>query len=154
MAVRTAYDPTAGEILTATNLEKLAGGWIGYNQVTASQGSITADVDLTGLSVAVTVGPSRRIRISAYVAVETTVASDRAALLVKEGATQLTVATVSLLTAARGVSLTASVVLTPTTGAHTYKLSMVRTDGSGTLTSIASATQPAFILCEDIGPAA
>ena len=49
MAVRTAYAPVAASVLTAANLAKVAGGWIGYNEVTANQGSISTTVDLTSL---------------------------------------------------------------------------------------------------------
>lgn len=152
MDVRTAYDPTAGEVLTATNLEKLAGGWIGYAEVTADQSGITVEVDLTSLTVAVTVGPSRRIKITASVRVVTTVNNDAVTLKIAEGATILQQRDVTLSVASNSGGLVAEVVLTPTTGAHTYKLRMVRTLGSVTMQ--AGATYPAFICVEDIGPAA
>jgi hypothetical protein len=41
VAVRTAYAPVAATVLTAANLAKLPGGWIGYNEVTANQTTIT-----------------------------------------------------------------------------------------------------------------
>ena len=56
MAVRTAYAPVASTVLTAANLAKLPGGWIGDAQVTANQTGITTATDLTGLTVAVTAG--------------------------------------------------------------------------------------------------
>ena len=69
MPVRTAYAgaAVAGEVLSAANVNRISGGWIGYNEVTANQTPITTEVDLTGLSVAVTVGTARRIRISVHV---------------------------------------------------------------------------------------
>ena len=155
MAVRTAYDPTAGEVLTATNLERLAGGWIGYAEVTANQSGIGSTVtDLTGLSVAVTVGPSRRIRISARVLVTGTVADTVAALLIREGGTTLTQGRCHIIGSTSANGLTSEVVLTPSTGAHTYKLSAQWAAGSGTITIEAAAGYPAFVLVEDIGPAA
>lgn len=155
MAVRTAYDPTAGEVLTAANLEKLAGGWIGYAEATANQTGIGASTDLTSLSVAVTVGPSRRIRITVWTSTIMTNTNAAIALQIKEGVTTLTerqLAPTSNVTI--GDFITASVVLTPTTGAHTYKASMALAAGAGTVGSFASATTPAWILVEDLGPAA
>ena len=43
--------------------------------------------------------------------------------------------------------------LTPTEGEHTYKLTLERLAGSGTLTSNAGVTFPAFIQVLDVGPA-
>jgi len=150
MAVRTAYDPVAGEVLTAVNLEKLAGGWIGYNEVTANQASITTEVDLTNLTVAVTVGTGRRIRITSEVSITGTVANDVGTLNIKEGATFIQVRDVIVPIASNAV-LVASIVLTPTAGSHTYKLSAQRSAGTGTLTVTAGATRPAFIYVEDVG---
>jgi hypothetical protein len=156
MPVRTAYAgaAVAGEVLTAANVNKIPGGWIGYAEVTANQGSITAQVDLTGLSVAVTVGSSRRLRITAQAHFASTVASDGVALFIQEGATTLNVLGLQLPTSA-GVTqgITCAAVITPTAGAHTYKLQASRNTGTGTVNLAASATQPAFILVEDIGPA-
>lgn len=153
MPVRTAYDPTAGEVLTATNLEKLAGGWIGYAEVTANQ-TATTEVDVTGATVSVTVGPGRRIRISGTSWSQSTVANDEVLLRIKEGATVLQTRTTQVSAAGPAEPLDIFAVLTPTTGAHTYKLTFGRNSGTGTITSFASATAPLFILVEDIGPAA
>lgn len=128
-------------------------GWLGYAEVTADQTPITAEVDLTSLTVLVTVGTSRRIKITGRALAADTNGLEVISLIVKEGATQLTTfrsgSTVS--TIAHG--LVAEVVLTPSAGAHTYKLAMARQSGTGTVTMIATATVPAFILVQDIGPA-
>ncbi len=136
------------------NLPKnVAGGTLGYAQVVADQTGITTETDLTGLSVAVTVGASRRIRVTASGLVTNTVAQDEFILHIKEGATVLQRAAYdSFINAtSRPVAVERSVILTPTAGAHTYKLSLLRNQGTGTLTLAAGATYPAFILCEDIG---
>jgi len=151
VAVRTAYDPTAGEILTATNLEKLAGGWIGYVEVTADGSGFTVSTDLAGLSVAVTVGPSRRIRITAAVRISNGTASTYANLFIQESTTVLALGVSDTAAAGVGYTFIAHAVLTPSTGAHTYKL--VGQPNAGTATVRASATNPAFILVEDLGPA-
>lgn len=151
MPVRTAYDPTPGEVLTAANLKRLPGGWIGYVEVTANQTGITTEVDLTGLSVTVTVNSSRRIGISTRVAYQASAAAAAVTVNIKEGATYLTFGQAAAGTsAAFAETLSAMVVLTPTAGSHTYKLSM---SGGSSTTMVASATLPAFILVEDLGPA-
>jgi hypothetical protein len=49
------------------------------------------------------------------------------------------------------MTLHASVVLTPSAGSHTYKLSLARAAGTGSLTLGAGATFPAYIMVEGIG---
>lgn len=143
-------------VATDVNLLANAGrGVLAYEQIITAQGSITgAVVDLAGLSVIATVAASRRIRISGYCVAYSTVGSDSAELGIKEGNTALNGA-VTLLspTAVRYSSLYATVVLTPSAGNHTYKLTGVRTYGTGTLTMAGSNVGPAYILVEDIGPA-
>jgi hypothetical protein len=133
--------------------DNLPRGVLGYAQVTAGQASITSEVDVTGLSVTVTVGASRRIKVTAYGLVYTTVANDWAIVRVKEGTTQLrSLGAVTMPTASRPETFGGSVVLTPSAGAHTYKLTALRASGSGSITFDAASTDPAFILVEDIGP--
>lgn len=155
MAVRTAYVPVSGTAITAANHIKFPGGWIGYNEVTANQTGITATTDLTTLTVAVTVGASRRIRISGEIGHERSVNDGVTRLSINEGATTLTFADAAVRAAAEGsVRIFCSCVLTPSTGAHTYKLTLARANGTGTVSLTASATNPAFILVEDLGPSA
>ncbi len=127
-------------------------GTIGYAQRTSNQGGITTEVDLTGLSVTVTTGASRRIRISVEISAASSVAGDVVSLRIKEGSTQLQSRETHLASAAGSTGLcVASVVLTPTAGPHTYKAALVRAVGTGTVNTAASATAPAYILVEDIG---
>lgn len=129
-------------------------GVLGYAQVVASQGSFTStELDITGLSVAVTVAAGRRIRITAMVEFFADTVSHRAGVYIKEGATYLHRGDVHLPIANGGGVLMTSVVLTPSAGAHTYKLSGQRTTGGGTVTMFAAAERPAYILVEDIGSA-
>lgn len=152
MAVRTAYVPVAGTAITAANHIKFPGGWIGYAEVTATQTNLESGVDLTSLTVAVTVGASRRIRIVAKAAFQTSVGGDTARLDIKEGGTIL--GSAQQLIQSSNYFFDASVILTPSTGAHTYKLTATRSLGTGVLTLNAASTNPAYILVEDIGPAA
>lgn len=154
MATRTAWPGTEvdGDVVTAALIDRLPGGWIGYAEVTANQGSVTAEVDLTSLTLSVTVNTNRRIRITGKVQITSTVAGDGSKLRIKESTTTLNAADNATISGGGGVFIQAVAVITPTAGAHTFKLSLTRS-GTGTVTMNASATEPAFILVEDIGPA-
>jgi hypothetical protein len=140
--------------LTSAEMNSLPQGTLGYAPVTANQGSITALVDLTGLTVTVTLVAGRRIRITGDVSFTSSVAADNALCQIVEGATVLnsrSTAIPAITTPAGGYSCHVEAVLTPTAAAHTYKLQAQRNGGSGNITMVAAATQPAFILVEDIG---
>lgn len=127
-------------------------GTLGYAQVVANQGTFTGTTDLTSLTVTVSVAAGRRIKITGQCVLSSSVTSDSAALLILEGVTTLQDANAQLgVTGQFGATCTAIVILTPTVGAHTYKLTAQRIAGSGNITMDASAPQPAFILVEDIG---
>ena len=141
---------TDGDFAYASDLTARPQGVLGYAQVTANQGGITTAVDLTGLTVTVTVGSGRRIKVTGDVYYSTTVAGGAAGVYVNEGASQLaqrTRVTAGTLADASRVE----VVLTPSAGAHTYKLRGSMGSGTGTLE--AAATYPAYILVEDLGSA-
>lgn len=126
----------------------------GYAQVTANQTINSATpVDLTSLTVTVTVVAGRRIKITGCVALGGNTAGDEYNCSIREGGTTLQQAADSQVVAAdaRLYTLTPICVLTPSAGAHTYKLSAFRSRGSGDVFLVASATLPAFILVEDIG---
>lgn len=152
MAVRTAYVPVAGAVLTATNLAKVAGGWIGYNEVTANQAGIVGTVtDLTGLTHAVTVGTGRRVRVTASIQWSSTGAGEIATCAIQEGATVLQSRSLAIAGAGTTGTMEFSVVMAPTSGAHTYKLTLVRATAVGSVTMVATAAAPSFILTEDLG---
>ena len=157
MSNRTAWpgQATTGATHTAAHDNDLPGGWIGYVQVTASQSGISGITDLTGLSQAVTVNTSRRIKITAEGRFTSDTAGNLVGFFIREGATTLNGAQIELATSGGpGASdMTATVILTPSTGSHTYKLSLSLVDGSGTVSLSANTDNPAFLLVEDIGPA-
>lgn len=128
-------------------------GVLGYVEVTADQSGITTETDLTGLSIAVTVGTSRRIKVIGNGVLTSNVANDAAAMKIKEGGTQLQDSQIHNIIAGQGDTVQVFVILTPSSGAHTYKLAAVRSAGTGSVTMVAASTFPAFILVEDIGPA-
>lgn len=157
MAVRTAYAGTAsaGDVYTAANHAKMPGGWIGYAEVTANQNGITSITDLTSLSVAVTVGSSRRIGITGWCLASNGASGtgDSGSLSIRESSTTLARTQIYYGAASIVATHVARVVLTPSSGAHTYKLSFERAAGTGDDFDIeASSTYPAFILVEDLGP--
>lgn len=124
---------------------------LGYAEVIAQQAGITTEVDLTGLSVTVTVPAGRRIRVTGYTNWFTTVNNDRARLLITNGAnTQLQRAGSPLLQTTGLGSVTAELVLSPAAGVHTFKLRGLRDVGTGSLTMYALGNVPAYILVEDI----
>jgi hypothetical protein len=153
LASRVAYagTGTTGAALTAANVNNLPGGWIGYvERVTDSSTWTTAISDVAGMSQAVTVNANRKIRISACFSV-TTSTEDAHDFYIREGSTAL-----------RGVRhvwgnispsdfIDFSVVLNPSAGSHTYKLSAEKAN-AGTGNILASGTNPAFLLIEDLGP--
>lgn len=158
--------PFAGQMIYETDTKKLqvfngtdwnpnqAGGQLGYAQATANQGAITTEVDLTNLTTTVTVGTGRRISIRGRVAFSNTAADNRMDLNIKEAAAVLQRGFVqSVVTSANAQTVETSIVLTPTAGAHTYKLAAARGTGAGTVTMEAGADFPAYILVEDIGAA-
>lgn len=142
---------TVGQVLTASQVNDLPQGTIGYAQVQANQTGITTEVDLTTLTVTVTLVAGRRIRIVGSILVQSTVAGDAMEMNIKEGTTILQVGVEIEGLANQYVSIEKSVVIQPSAGTHTYKLSLQRLIGTGTLTMIAAANATAFILVEDIG---
>jgi hypothetical protein len=133
----------------------LARGRLGYAQVTAAQTLTNTGVetDLTSLSVLVTVGTSRRIRITGQGIVSRTVADGVTVGYIKEGATfHGTWHQSSPSAATEFCPGQMSTIITPTSGDHTYKLTLQRLTGTGNVVLNAAAAAPAFILVEDIGP--
>jgi hypothetical protein len=127
-------------------------GILGYAEITANQTGITGTmVDITGLSVSVTIGSSRRLRVSVHVATTTsTVSSDRAQGFIREGSTQLGASTKRFSGTNGEAGFDFAWIGLPSSGSHTYKASYGRISGTGTHEWNASATAPSFILVEDI----
>lgn len=156
--------PTEGMTVFETDTDKLlaydgsnwslpdnvAGGTLGYAQVTANQTGITSVTDLTGLSVSVTVGAGRRIRISGMAKVSNDTLGGRTAGRIQEGGTVLTDFVDFYAPAANASAVGyGSVVLTPSAGSHTYKLALQGVTGTASMS--AGPSNIAFILVEDIG---
>ena len=127
-------------------------GKMGYAQVTANQGSITAIVDLTSLTLTFTALASRYYKITGFGLLQTTVADDVFAIHITDGAgTQLQQASQHLRVANATQASIPIAIVQPGAGSKTYKLRASRLTGTGTGTLTASSTFPAFIVIEDIG---
>jgi hypothetical protein len=158
MASRTGYVGTqaSGDILTAANYTKLPNGWIGWSQATADQTGIEAQVSLTNMGVTVTVGTSRRLKISVQVTVRADDGETLRGLLWEDG-TQLDwwARETAGVYGPDGRIFSAFTIRAPTSGSHTYFCTLENEAGvAGTpLSTSASSTHPGWILVEDIGPA-
>lgn len=128
---------------------------LGYAIQTASQAGITTVVDLTGLTDTVTVAANRLLRITGYTNPTAVTNNVGPELRIQEGGTQLSAARLEVIAVGAGfrTMICQALVVAPSAGSHTYKLTMLRDSGVGTVTNTASATLPSFILIEDVGPA-
>lgn len=124
---------------------------LGFAEVTADQGPITTEVDLTSLTTTVTVRAGSRIRISAYVVGQPSAVNERYTVRIKEDGVTIQEAPQfqAALAAINATVFTPSRVRTGISGSHTYKLTMVRLNGAGNFT-VAASLFPAYILVEDI----
>jgi hypothetical protein len=153
MAVRTPWDPVTGDVMTEARLDTLPRGWLGYVEVTSGQTVSTGtETDLTGLSVTVTVGTNRRIRVTAHGLFNRTVADGVSVARIKEGSTELGRFSQHSPSAATEFDLgEGSAILTPSAGSHTYKCTLQRVTGTGNAVMSAAAGSPAWLLVEDLG---
>jgi hypothetical protein len=153
---RSSYPGTVapGDPITSANQARLPGGEIGYATATANQGGITTVTDLSNLSITVTTGANRRIRVMARVEVRSDTANDvGTVILANDTNTQLSRANVPM--AIANNDFNAVVVYESNIGSAstlTYKLRLQRTSGTGTLQMSASSSTPAIISVQDLGP--
>lgn len=128
------------------------GGTLGYGEAGAvNQGTITTEVDVTGATATVTVGTGRRVKLTGQISVESTVANDEVTLQIKQDGVRVKLLAMTLPVANRGMPFPIVGVETPTAGAHTYKLTVQRTIGTGIITVANTSDRAAFMLVEDIG---
>lgn len=134
-------------------MNMLPRGVVGYAQVTSDQGSITTEVDLTGLSVTFTAVAGRRYRVTGQILVTSTVQYDLVYFkLTNSSNTTLQLVPWTIPAASSNMAPPPiNFVVAPGGGSTTYKLRLLRQSGSGTVTMGANATYPAFICVEDIG---
>jgi hypothetical protein len=126
----------------------------GYQEITADQTGITTTTDITGLAVTFTAGASRRYRVTIQIALVVTAGAPiDIDLQLKESTTVLRSWPFrsTYLEDLSDASAQYSAIIAPAGGAHTYKVTTVPSGGTHRVE--ASATQPAWILIEDIGAA-
>lgn len=152
MASRTGYVATesAGDVLTTTNFDKLPGGIIGYITRTTAQTGVSGEADLTGLTVTVTVNTSRLIKVEGWIAVQQITSASTPIMRIKESTTQLQQTNLDINASSTGF-LYGVTILSPSSGSHTYKLTLAT--GAGTVNTVHSSTIPGILIVTDAGPA-
>jgi hypothetical protein len=122
---------------------------VAYAQITSAFSSTTvAGVDITGLTITITVPTGKRIRITSYSqAVSNSAAAGTVVSMnIREGAANIAYAQQSL--GANGVTpFYVAAILSPTAGSHTYKM-LLAAASAGTMVCNASADSPAYIFAE------
>jgi len=119
---------------------------LGYKQVTAAQGGISGPTDITGLAATINVPFGRKIKISLNIGFFQSATNNYVEAAIMEGAATLALAQTPLTAASQRGTVSPFIILCPTAGVHTYKISAAAfTGGAQTL---ASATNPNSILIE------
>lgn len=144
-----------GEIADATDFNSIPGGWLGYVSTTTNQTGITTEVDLTSLSVTVTVPGERMLEITAKVPVSSATANDRVGLRILEGATPYGAVATTATSVNLPYTLTAVAIIdNPSAGSHTYKLAAGLGGGStGPMRTDHAGGGISLLVVKDIGPA-
>lgn len=156
MSTRTSFAGTvnAGTQMQTSDPNNMPGGWIGYVQITSNVTGLTHINDtLTGLTVTVTVGTSRRIMVTGSCLFNSSTGGDDSSLQIQESSTVLGHGATTMQRTAVNYFARCEVVLTPSSGSHTYLLTGGLGGGTGPAQLVASSTNPAYILVQDLGPA-
>lgn len=124
---------------------------LGYRQITSNITDTTAPAlaDVAGLSVPVIVPANRKIKITAFNSgFETSGGPNtRLAMAIRESSTTLQLSQYREASASLPIYMLAQVAISPSTGSHTYVVSISQ-NAAGTMLFSASSTQPAYILVE------
>lgn len=146
---------TAGDVLTAANVNLLPRGRVAYAQVVANQTGISTVADVTGLSATFTAVSGRNYRTTAFIELGYTAASDLIIAYLTTGANvQLvrhTIVSPALISGFNYMVVVASYNSSSLSGSTTHKLRLERNTGVGTLSTFAAAGSPGYIMVEDLG---
>ena len=134
---------------------KLAAGAVllGSSKKTSSQGSITTtETDVTSLTVTANVPTGgRSVKVTCFASVTSTVLNDAIKMRFYEDSTLIGSSQVIQV---GGVGYTQQInfvmTTTPTAGSHTYKATVFRNAGTGTISVNGSSTEPSIILVEAV----
>lgn len=152
MTLPGSFNP--GDVLTDTDMDDLPAGIQGggYAQTTtATTGVTSSETDITGLSVTWTARANRRYMVTAVCDVIDSGSTSVYVVSLKDGASQLhRAAHVNGHTGANTVRVH-YVNNTSISGSKTWKLTLVRASGAGTLSTTVAAGYPSFLLVQDIG---
>jgi len=124
-------------------------GTVAYAQATAIQTGISVAVDLTSLTVTFTAVAGRRYRITGFGLIAQKTGTGVATMTITNSANAQQAAAQSRLIVDETQTATPMFVVVPGAGSITYKLRL--TTNANTCDLNATATNPAFILAEDIG---
>jgi hypothetical protein len=153
MAISPNDDFTAGQVLTATECNQFPRGVMAYNEVTATDNTITAEeVQITGSSF--TAVADRYYRITYFE--PTMFGSVTGTFQLRLRLTNLTgtlqqVSNLTMNTLGNSGAGICSTVVTLTAGTQNFVATVQASAGTGTASR--SATNKAWLLVEDIGPA-
>ena len=148
MAISPNDDFTAGQVLTATECNNFPRGVMQFIQHVANVGFTTETTILT--ATAFTAVANRYYRITFFEPSLSNTNIGTTTLKIKQGATILQQGIVANVAATTGYAGTISVVETFSAGSVTITATA---QSSATGSAQASATQPGYLLIEDIGPA-
>lgn len=146
---------TAGDVLTAVNVNLLPRGRVAYAQAVANQTGVTTITDATSLSVTFTAVSGRNYRTTVFMEIGSTVAGDLLVAYITTGANTQVMRAAVVAPALVGGSSYSPVMFaynsSALSGSTTHKVRIERNAGTGTMGIGASATFPAFIMVEDLG---
>lgn len=129
-------------------------GVVGYAETTGVQDGITSETNITDLSVTVDVAAGRRLRIEHYIGnVRGTNVGDRATLRIRQDGTQIQNRHHVIQDTSAGGGGTMVAYETPGAGTFTFKVTLQRTSGTGSVGHAAAGSAPGHLVVEDIGTA-
>lgn len=151
MAITPNTTFTAGNVLTADQMNRLPWGVIGVAQVTSPQTGITAVADVTGLTITWTASSSRIYKISFHILVQKVSAAGLVWLRLTDSSNVQKASSLQTLSAADYGQGSLVYYETGLSGSVTRK---VRAEASaGSVTADAAANTPMVFMVEDIGQA-
>jgi hypothetical protein len=142
---------TAGDVLTAANVNLLPRGYIGVSSTTtATNSGVSGSLGDVGPTITFTALANRYYRISVLVSRASTAVDNAAVVVLATGAgvTLSTIATTTILSTA-GVQVSGYYVGTFAAGSQTVKLRA--SANTATAISFQNASSPSYMIVEDIG---
>jgi hypothetical protein len=141
--------PLAGNFIRSSDLDR---GEVGYAERTSDVGSITTGQDITGLSITFTATSGRKYKVTLQADFLSDTNADIGIAMITDGSNNILKEgrTSSLTTAGNQGTCTVIWRSSTLSGSTTIKGRMRRNAGASTGTVKAAATNPAFLLIEDI----